>query len=55
MRSLGIFGIVIVVGALIILFNSAFTERGNIGFVVFCIGALLTGGAAVEAIARAVF
>lgn len=48
----GIFTMLI---GLIILFNSAFTERGNVGFVVFCIGALLTGGAFVEVIVGALF
>jgi hypothetical protein len=47
-------GITMLIG-LIILFNSAFTERGNLGFAVFCIGVLLTGGAFVEVIAGAFF
>lgn len=48
----GIFTMLI---GLIILFNSACTERGNVGFAVFCIGVLLTGGALVDAIVQAVF
>ncbi len=48
----GIFAMLI---GLIILFNSAFTERGNVGFVVFCIGVLLTGGAFVDVIVGALF
>lgn len=39
---------------LIILFNSAFTERGNLGFGVAVLGALVSLGGIVEILLRAV-
>ncbi len=48
-------GLIVLLVGLLIMFNSAFTERGNFGFVVFLCGAGLCFAGFAEAIIMAFF